>query len=134
MPFVRVSYREGQYDALQLEGISGEIQRALVEQFNVPEEDFFQVFQGHKASEFYYSPSYMDIKRTDGLLFIQITLKSGRSTAQKKHFYSSLAERLSERVAIRTEDVFVVLVDTEFEDWTFGKGIAQMIGPEGADR
>ncbi|MBT2289374.1 tautomerase family protein [Paenibacillus albidus] len=127
MPFVRVSYLESKYDTQQLPIISRDIMYALVEHFNVPEDDFFQVFHAHKASEFYYSPNYLNIKRTDGLLFIQITLKSGRSTEQKKSFYSKLAEMLSNTLNIRKEDVFVVLVDTEFEDWTFGNGIAQMI-------
>ncbi|WP_405116751.1 tautomerase family protein [Paenibacillus sp. FSL K6-1217] len=107
--------------------ISREIKNALREHFNVPQDDFFQVFHAHKASEFYYSPNYLNIERTDGLLYIQITLKSGRSKEQKMSFYSKLAETLSSTLGIRKEDVFVVLVDTEFEDWTFGNGIAQMI-------
>jgi phenylpyruvate tautomerase PptA (4-oxalocrotonate tautomerase family) len=127
MPFVRVSYLENKYAAEQLSIISRDIMSALVEHFNVPEDDFFQVFHAHKASEFYYSPNYLNIERTDGLLFIQITLKSGRSTEQKKSFYSKLAQRLSNTLHIRKEDVFIVLVDTEFEDWTFGNGIAQMV-------
>lgn len=127
MPFVRVSYLENKYDDQQLPIISREIMNALREHFNVPQDDFFQVFHAHKASEFYYSPSYLNIERTDGLLYIQITLKSGRSQEQKRGFYSKLAETLSSTLGIRKEDVFVVLVDTEFEDWTFGNGIAQMI-------
>ncbi|BBI33311.1 tautomerase family protein [Cohnella abietis] len=133
MPFVRVSYLEKKYEAEQLSIISREIMSTLVEHFNVPEDDYFQVFHGHKASEFYYSPNYLNISRTDGLLFIQITLKSGRSTEQKKDFYSRLAERLSNILNIRKEDVFVVLVDTEFEDWTFGNGVAQMIENQGKE-
>lgn len=127
MPFVRVSYLDNKYDDQQLPIISREIMNALREHFNVPQEDFFQVFHAHKASEFYYSPNYLNIERTDGLLYIQITLKSGRSQEQKMSFYSKLAETLSSTLGIRKEDVFVVLVDTEFEDWTFGNGIAQMI-------
>lgn len=127
MPFVRVSYLDNKYDDQQLPIISREIMNALREHFNVPQDDFFQVFHAHKASEFYYSPNYLNIERTDGLLYIQITLKSGRSKEQKMSFYSKLAETLSSTLGIRKEDVFVVLVDTEFEDWTFGNGIAQMI-------
>lgn len=127
MPFVRVSYLDNKYDDQQLPIISREIMNALREHFNVPQDDFFQVFHAHKASEFYYSTNYLNIERTDGLLYIQITLKSGRSKEQKMSFYSKLAETLWSTLGIRKEDVFVVLVDTEFEDWTFGNGIAQMI-------
>lgn len=30
---------------------------------------------------------------------------------------------------IRKEDIFIVLVDTEFEDWSFGNGVGQMLQP-----
>ncbi|OPA80968.1 hypothetical protein BVG16_01065 [Paenibacillus selenitireducens] len=129
MPFVRVSYLENQYESGQLKLISCEIMNALIAHFRVPEEDYFQVFHAHHGNEFYYSPNYLGVERSDGLLYIQITLKSGRSTTQKTSFYHNLATRLSDTVHIRTEDVFVILVDTELEDWTFGNGIAQMIQP-----
>jgi phenylpyruvate tautomerase PptA (4-oxalocrotonate tautomerase family) len=127
MPFIRVSYLEQQYAADQLKQISLVIMDALVEHFNVPEDDFFQVYHAHRAAEFYYSNNYLNIERSSGLLFIQITLKSGRSMEQKKSFYAALADKLSTSVNVRTEDVFIVLVDTEFEDWSFGNGIAQML-------
>ncbi|EFM12568.1 4-oxalocrotonate tautomerase [Paenibacillus curdlanolyticus YK9] len=127
MPFIRVSYLEQRYSEQQLKAISEGIMHALIEHFNVPEEDCFQVFHAHRASEFFYSRHYLNIERTDGLLYIQITLKSGRTTEQKTSFYRKLATDLSAAVPIRPEDVFVVLVDNEFEDWTFGSGIAQML-------
>ncbi|MGO4185420.1 tautomerase family protein [Paenibacillus sp. TAF43_2] len=127
MPFIRVSYMENQYGKEQLPIISHAIMNALIQHFNVPEDDCFQVFHSHKESEFYFSRNYLNIERSDGLLYIQITLKSGRSIEQKKNFYAKLAELLSNTLNMRKEDVLVVLVDTEFEDWSFGNGVAQMI-------
>lgn len=127
MPFIRVSYSEHQYDSHKLGQISRIIGSALVEYFNVPKDDMFQVFHSHKEGEFYYSPSYLGVKRSDGLLYIQITLKSGRTTTQKRGFYKALAKQLSTELPMRQEDVFVVLVDNEFEDWSFGDGEAQML-------
>lgn len=127
MPFIRVSYLRHRYDEQRLNRVAESIMRALVEHFNVPEDDFFQVYHAHEPGEFYYSPSYLNVERTDGLLYIQITLKSGRTVEQKKRFYAELAELLARDVGVRKEDVFVVLVGTEYEDWTFGNGIAQML-------
>lgn len=127
MPFIRVSYMEEKYDIRQLEQISKTIMRALIRYFNVPEDDYFQVFHAHRAGEFFYSKNYLNVERSDGLLYIQITLKSGRAEQQKTSFYAMLAEELSNTVNIRKEDVFVVLVDNEFDDWSFGNGIAQML-------
>lgn len=127
MPFIRVSYMEEQYDTRQLEQISKGIMCALMRYFNVPEDDYFQVFHAHRAGEFFYSKDYLNVERSDGLLYIQITLKSGRSEQKKTSFYEILAEELLNTVSIRKEDVFVVLVDNEFVDWSFGNGIAQML-------
>lgn len=127
MPFIRVSYLKNQYSPQQLSEISETIMKALIAHFNVPKEDYFQVFHAHQRHEFYYSPNYLDIERSDGLLYIQITLKSGRTQAQKTSFYAELAEQLASTAGIRPQDVFVVLVGSEYEDWTFGNGIAQML-------
>jgi Uncharacterized protein, 4-oxalocrotonate tautomerase homolog len=127
MPFIRVSYLRHRYDEQRLNRVSESIMRALVEHFNVPRDDFFQVYHAHAPGEFYYSPSYLNVERTDDLLYIQITLKSGRTVDQKKRFYATLAELLARNAGMRKEDVFVVLVGTEYEDWTFGNGIAQML-------
>lgn len=84
MPFVRVGYMEDQYTEKELPLISRCILDALIEHFQVPEKDYFQVFHAHKQSEFYYSPDYLDIPRTDKLLYIQITMGLGRTTEQKR--------------------------------------------------
>ncbi|MHA6481683.1 tautomerase family protein [Paenibacillus sp. strain BS8-2] len=127
MPFIRVSYMKPQYEPCQLERISQILMHALIQHFNVPADDLFQVFHAHGPEEFYYSNNYLGVERSNGLLFIQITLKSGRTTEQKTSFYGTLAEHLSRTVPMRIEDVFIVLVDTEFEDWSFGNGMAQML-------
>lgn len=127
MPFIRVSYLKPQYDVAQLASVSHTIMSALIQHFNVPEDDLFQAFHAHNPEEFFYSSDYLGVERSNGLLFIQITLKSGRTTDQKTRFYKALAEQLSSTVPMRKEDVFIVLVDNEFVDWSFGNGIAQML-------
>jgi len=127
MPFIRVSYLEQQYESRQLEQISQTIMEALIQHFNVPQDDLFQVFHAHKQGEFFYSRDYLNIERSNGLLFIQITCKSGRTAEQKTGLYDTLATRLSAAIPMRKEDVFIVLVETEFEDWSFGNGVAQMM-------
>lgn len=127
MPFIRVGYLQDQYEETELPMISQNIMSTLIEHFNVPPDDYFQVFHAHKRSEFFYSRNYLNIPRTDRLLYIQVTLGSGRTRDQKCRFYQTLAERLTSQCNVRKEDVFAVLVETELEDWTFGNGQAQMI-------
>lgn len=67
----------------------------------------------------------MDIHRTDGIVLIQITLASGRTVEQKKALFKSIAEFLHTEHGVRQEDVFINLVETSRENWSFGNGIAQ---------
>lgn len=127
MPFIRVSYQKLHYDTGQLTSVSHTIMDALIQHFNVPEDDLFQVFHAHHPDQFFYSNNYLGIERSNGLLIIQITLKSGRTTNQKTRFYEALARQLAISVPMRQEDVFIVLTENEYEDWSFGNGIAQML-------
>ena len=127
MPFIRVSYLEEHYNEGQLEAVGSVLMRALQEEFDVPDEDYFQVYHGHKRGEFQYSRNYLHVARGDGLLIIQITLAPGRSTEKKRGFYKKLAALLHASCGVREEDVFVVLVESGLENWSFGCGLAQMI-------
>ena len=127
MPFIRVSYLESQYEARQLNVISKAIMETLIQHYHVPEDDWFQVFHAHKQEEFYYSSHYLNVERSEGLLFIHITCKSGRTVEQKTCFYETLATTLSKALPMRKEDVFIVLAENEYADWSFGNGAAQML-------
>ena len=98
---------------------------AMVETMNVPAQDHFQVITEHDQNGLIFDPSYLGIQRTDGVLFIQITLNEGRTVERKKAFYRTVAERLHAEVGVRMEDVFMNLVEVKKENWSFGNGIAQ---------
>jgi hypothetical protein len=52
MPFVRVDYMKGQYTKEQLCSISKAIQSVLIEQFDVPSKEYFQIYQNMKILNF----------------------------------------------------------------------------------
>ncbi len=60
-------------------------------------------------------------------MLIQITLSEGRSDALKQDVYKAVAERLRDQAGMRTEDVFINLVEVKKANWSFGNGIAQYI-------
>jgi 4-oxalocrotonate tautomerase len=97
----------------------------MVETVNVPPLDRFQVFADHSKSGFVYDPEYLNIKRTDGLIIIQITLNAGRTVEMKKALYRRIVDLLVESVQVRPEDVLINLVEVPKENWSFGNGIAQ---------
>jgi len=124
MPLVRVSLRRGK-SAQHLAAIRNSIYRAMIESFNVPQNDRFIVVHQHDAEEFDYDPTYLDIPRTDDLVMIQIACNNTRTVEQKKAFYARTVELLGKEPGLRAQDVLINLLETSKENWSFGNGVAQ---------
>jgi len=124
MPLVRISLRKGK-PADFGKRIGAIVYQTMVDTINVPVHDNFQVITEHDANGLIYDAEYLDIHRTDDVVFIQITLNEGRTVEMKKAFYKTLAERLNEELALRMEDILINLVEVKKENWSFGNGIAQ---------
>lgn len=121
MPLVRVSLREGK-SASYRAAIGEAIHQAMVETINVPADDRFQTFTEHPSGGLVYDKKYLGIERTDGVVFIQITLNTGRTLDQKRALYRALAEKLARDPGLRKEDLLVSLVEVPKENWSFGNG------------
>jgi phenylpyruvate tautomerase PptA (4-oxalocrotonate tautomerase family) len=68
--------------------------------------------------------------------FVRISLKGSRSEKErqsigdcihraKKALFKNIAEFLAAEQGVRPEDVFINLVETSMENWSFGNGICQ---------
>jgi len=124
MPLVRISLLEGKPESY-IAKVSDAIHRALVETIAIPAQDRFQIITEHSKSHFIYDPEYLKIHRTDDLIIIQITMSQGRTVELRKALFRRIAELLAQEVGLRKEDVFVNLVETAKENWSFGNGEAQ---------
>ena len=51
----------------------------------------------HDGAGLRYDPGYLGIQRDDGALFVHITLRGGRSRAQKRALFGRVTELLAER-------------------------------------
>jgi phenylpyruvate tautomerase PptA (4-oxalocrotonate tautomerase family) len=124
MPLVRIDIRKGREPGFgaRVGAVVYETMRATM---NVPAADNFQVITEHDPQGLIYDPGYLGIPRTDGIIFVQITLNQGRTLEVKKAFYRELADRLHAELDVRREDVLVSLVEVNKENWSFGNGIAQ---------
>ena len=78
MPLVRISLREGKPAAYR-KAVGDAVHQAMVEAINVPPLDRFQVITEHKPDGLIYDAEYLGIRRTDEVVFIQITLNAGRT-------------------------------------------------------
>jgi len=124
MPLVRIALRKGTNPEFR-RALGESIHRAMVETIGIPEQDRFQILTEHDEQSLIYDPSYLGISRSDGVVFIQITLSAGRALEVRKALFARIAARLRESPGMRAEDVFINLVETHKENWSFGNGVAQ---------
>ncbi|ARO25610.1 tautomerase family protein [Rhizobium sp. S9] len=129
MPFVRISLRKGKSQEY-LRALADNVQRALVETFDVPENDRFQAIHQHDENELIFDRSYLAGPRSDDFVYISITIGRPRTAEMKAALYRRLAELLAQSPGLRSEDLMIVVSTSASEDWSFGAGIAQMTDPD----
>jgi phenylpyruvate tautomerase PptA (4-oxalocrotonate tautomerase family) len=126
MPLIRIDLIKGKAPAT-LRAIADGVHRALVEAFNAPADDRFQVITQHEPGMLIYDPDYLGIHRTDDVVFIQILAGKWRDTATKQKLYRRISELLSENPGLRPEDVLIALTPNDRDDWSFGNGFASYV-------
>lgn len=100
MPFARISLLKGK-SSEYLQALSDNLHRALVDSFDVPANDRFQIFHQHAPDEFIFDPDYLCGPRTDDFVMITLTAGRLRDTATKQAFYKRLVELLETAPGIR---------------------------------
>ena len=124
MPFVRIDLIRGK--SAQYRKTLGEIvYKAMIDVINVPNNDKFQVVTEHAPEDMNFAEGYLGNHYSKDMIFIQITLNSGRSVELKKAFYKRIADDLHAQLQLRRDDVLINLVEVAKENWSFGGGIAQ---------
>ncbi|RAS77182.1 tautomerase family protein [Priestia endophytica] len=130
MPFVHVYYPKSQGEEKELKKVSEEIHKSLITYFNIPAEDYFQLFSPYDLGQFYYHSNYLlehKAKRTEKMILISITCAPGRTVQQKTGLYQAIVDAFNEHFNIPIENIFITLNETHRENWSFGQGKAQMI-------
>ena len=124
MPLTQISLKKGKSVEYR-QALMEQIYLAMRETISIPENDRFATITELEPDNFNNSGNYANIERSEDIVFIQITLNSGRSTDKKKALYAEIAKRLQADPGVRREDVVISLVEVATEDWSLGNGIAQ---------
>jgi len=126
MPLVKISLLKGKSPA-HIRAIADGVHAALMEAFNVPADDRFQLIHQYESGELIYDADYVGIHRTDDVVFINIVASRGRDTQTKKALYQAIARNLTSKPGLRPQDVLIVISPNEREDWSFGNGLATYV-------
>jgi 4-oxalocrotonate tautomerase len=129
MPLARIDINK-KASAELVRIVSEAVYKAMVDVAGVPPHDKFQVINRHEADEMVYpEEGYLGLRYTRDLIIIQVTWVGGRSTEVKKKFFYQVANEIHDKGGVRKEDVWINLIDTGREDWSFGNGEMQY-GPK----
>jgi 4-oxalocrotonate tautomerase len=124
MPLVRIDLRAGATPEYR-KSLADGVHRAMLESLAIPPDDRFQVITEHPPEALIYDPQYLGIQRSDRVVFVQISLSSGRKPQQKRKLFKRMSEILDESIGLRPQDLVINLVEVSWENWSFGNGEAQ---------
>lgn len=124
MPFVRIFLQPGTTPEYR-KALGDGVHRALVEAIAIPPDDRFLVISEHAGADLTFDPQYLGVPRSDRFVLVQITLSAGRKPQQKRKLYKRTTEILAENPGLPPQEVMTVLVETAWENWSFGNGEAQ---------
>ena len=124
MPLVRISLRQGSAPEY-LKALGDGVHQAMVEALGIPPDDHFQVITEYSPNMLIYDPQYLGVRRSDRIVFVQITMSFGRKPQQKRTLFKRMAEILKDNPGLPPPDLLINLVETSWENWSFGNGEAQ---------
>lgn len=128
MPLLTIQLMSGRTQE-ELAELLDALHAAVVEAFEVPVRDRYQVVNEHEASHLIVQDTGLGLRRSRNVVLVQVTSRS-RSREQKEAFYRVVCEQLERRCGISPSDVVVTITENTDEDWSFGLGRAQFLTGE----
>ncbi|WP_430536075.1 tautomerase family protein [Listeria rocourtiae] len=125
MPLLRFDLIKGRTPA-DIKKLLDTVHDAMVEAFDVPESDRYQIVHQHEPYEMVVEDTGLGFKRTEQFVLLSIVSKK-RTAIQKQLLYRLTAERLATICGIASTDLMISITENENTDWSFGLGEAQFI-------
>lgn len=125
MPLLRFDVIEGRSEE-ELKTLLDTAHDAMVEAFDVPERDRYQIVHTHKAHEMVIQDTGLGFERSKDIVLISVKSKT-RTEEKKQRLYQLLAERLQANCGLAPTDLMVSIVENDAADWSFGLGEAQFL-------
>jgi hypothetical protein len=113
MPLVRIDMHA--HLAGKREQMGEAIHDGLVEGWEMPADDLFQIFRLHDEGDLRYSRTFPEADRTD-IVFIQILAFNGYSPEVKQRGCANVVERLK-AVGIKPDNILIALTENGDGDW-----------------
>jgi phenylpyruvate tautomerase PptA (4-oxalocrotonate tautomerase family) len=128
MPLLYIDLIEGRTPS-EVKTLLDAIHDAVVDAFEVPPRDRYQVVHTHPAHEIVAWDTGLGIDRSARLVVVHVVSRR-RTREMKEKFYELVAANLAERCGLDPADLVVSITENDDEDWSFGHGRAQFLTGE----
>ncbi|MBC1419618.1 tautomerase family protein [Listeria fleischmannii] len=128
MPLLTIDVLKGRSnDELKL--LLDTIHSAVVDAFQVPERDRYQIVNQHEPNEMVIQDTGLGFNRSNEVVVIRMVSKR-RTSEQKEMFYALTQDRLEHHLKLAPKDLMISIVENDNADWSFGFGRAQFVTGE----
>jgi 4-oxalocrotonate tautomerase len=128
MPLLYIDLIEGRKPS-EVQGLVDAVHEAVVDAFEVPPRDRYQVVRTHPAHEIVAWDTGLGITRSAQQVIVHVVSRR-RTRVMKEKFYELLAFNLADRCGLDPADLIVSITENGDEDWSFGHGRAQFLTGE----
>jgi phenylpyruvate tautomerase PptA (4-oxalocrotonate tautomerase family) len=126
MPVFHAHIPKGRFSKEQKIAMGNALNQSLVEALNIPKEDRFVILSEHGEDELFIHPTFMEMNRTENAMIVTVLMGAHRPAADKTALLAAIPRLLEADVGISPDDVFIALVPVPNENFSFGRGIAQL--------
>ena len=126
MPVFHAHLPNGRFSRDQKIAIGNALNQSLVQALNIPPGDRFVILSEHGDDELFIDPTFMGMNRTPDAMIISVLLGAHRPSSDKKALMAKIPELLQQAADISPDDVFIALVPVPNENFSFGRGVAQL--------
>lgn len=126
MPVFHAHIPKGRFTREQKIAMGNALNQSLVEALDIPRGDRFVMLSEHGDDELFIDPTFMEMKRTENAMIVTVMIGAHRPSSDKKALLAAITRLLERDVGVSPDDVFIALVPVPNENFSFGRGIAQL--------
>jgi phenylpyruvate tautomerase PptA (4-oxalocrotonate tautomerase family) len=126
MPVFHAHIPKGRFSREQKIAMGNALNQSLVEALNIPKGDRFIMISEHGDDELFIDPTFMDMERTQNAMIVTVMIGAHRPSSDKKALLAKITQLLEKDVGVSPDDVFIALVPVPNENFSFGRGVAQL--------
>ncbi|OPG72097.1 tautomerase family protein [Pseudomonas ogarae] len=128
MPVFHAHIPKGRFSREQKIAMGNALNRSLVVALGIPEGDRFIVISEHGDDELFIDPTFMEMERSVNAMIIEVQLGAHRPTSDKTALMAEICRQLGDAADIAPDDIFISLIPVPNENFSFGRGVAQLAG------